>query len=343
MRSRFGMMRFGVSRRLRPERARRGNPRDSRRRGRRERAGRARRRRVHVRALVNEQFEQVGSGVAHGDQRGRREHVCLLCKLRARARRGSVADPPRIRPKSKTTLSFRLTSAAVVRVGAAFQEELAQIPRAAGDRRGQRGYAAREARAGRRARVEERARDAIRAGGGELFGGGFFERRFFAPRRRLTRAARRHLQRRAAVAVERVQGEDARLALAEAATLRVRLGSRAGLDQPRRALRVRRPGCDVRGVPACHRAEDLNRRARREERARRAGRARGDRREQSRPRGSIRVVGTRACREETLDIVSSVRHGRVAKRARRDADSIRGLLPVFRRVAARVEMRRAGV
>jgi hypothetical protein len=99
----------------------------------------------------------------------------------------------------------------------------------------------------------------------------------------------------------------------------------------------------VRGVPACHRAEDLNRRARREERARRAGRARGDGREQSRPRGSIRVVGTRACREETLDIVSSVRHGRVAKRARRDADSIRGLLPVFRRVAARVEMRRAGV
>ena len=67
MRFRFGMMRFGVSRRLRPERARRGDPRDGRRRGRRERAGRARRRRVHVRALVDEQFEQVGSGVAHGD------------------------------------------------------------------------------------------------------------------------------------------------------------------------------------------------------------------------------------------------------------------------------------
>ena len=332
-------LRFGVSRRLRPERARRGDPRDGRRRGRRERAGRARRRRVHVRALVDEQFEQVGPGVAHGDQRGRRE------RRRAHARRGSVADPPRIRPRR--TLSFfslgGASAAAVVRVGAAFQEELAQLPRAPGDRRGQRGCAAREARAGRRARVEERARDAIRAGGGELFGGGFFERGFFAPRRRLTRASRRHLQRRAAVAVERVQREDERLAVAAAAALRVRLGSRAGLDHPRRALRVRRPGCDVRGVPACHRAEDLNRRARREERARRAGRARGDGREQSRPRGSIRVVGTRACREETLDIVSSVRHGRVAKRARRDADSIRGLLPVFRRVAARVEMRRAGV
>ena len=72
------------------------------------------------------------------------------------------------------------------------------------------------------------------------------------------------------------------------------------------------------------------------------GGARGDHREQSRPRGSIRVVGTRACREETLDIVSSVRRPRrEARPARRGR--IRGLLPVFRRVAARVEMRRAGV
>ena len=55
--------------------------------------------------------------------------------------------------------------AAVVRVGAAFEEELAELRGAAGDRRGERGRAAREARGGRSARVEERARDAIRAGG----------------------------------------------------------------------------------------------------------------------------------------------------------------------------------
>ena len=51
----------------------------------------------------------------------------------------------------------------------------------------------------------------------------------------------------------------------------------------------------------------------------------------------------RASRDETLDIVSSVRRGRVAKRARRDAARIRGLLPVFRRVADRAEMRRGSV
>ena len=49
----------------------------------------------------------------------------------------------------------------------------------------------------------------------------------------------------------------------------------------------------------------------------------------------------RASREETLDIVRSVRRRRVAKRARRDAARIRGL--AFRRAAARVEMRRASV
>jgi hypothetical protein len=48
-----------------------------------------------------------------------------------------------------------------------------------------------------------------------------------------------------------------------------------------------------------------------------------------------------ASREETLDIVRSVRRGRVAKRARRDAARIRGL--AFRRAASRVEMRRASV
>ena len=51
----------------------------------------------------------------------------------------------------------------------------------------------------------------------------------------------------------------------------------------------------------------------------------------------------RASRDETLDIVSSVRRGCVAKRARRDAARILGTLLVFRRVADRVEMRRGSV
>ena len=61
-------VRFGIpSRRLRPERVRRGAPRDGGVRGGRERAGRARRGRVRVCALVDEQPQQIGARVAHGD------------------------------------------------------------------------------------------------------------------------------------------------------------------------------------------------------------------------------------------------------------------------------------